>query len=171
MPFPGLPANASFNPFQQVCNRHLGQKHPDWSWKKNVGPLDKGIPNNITRKGVLTNLDRINLALVDLLAKRWSGTLGMFQVFAADYLVDPNEGVWLLELNEQPAFTRMENVWPNPWPDILRIQWEILTTLGSVDERQEASTKLKKLKESFKGMNMEYLRMLRVGNEHESVPT
>ena len=162
-------SNGAFNPFQQVCNINVGKKHPTWTWKNGMGPLSRGIPDEGTRQRVLDKIDAVNLALVDLLKSRWTGKTGMFQVFGVDYLVDTNENVWILEMNEQPGFSGvLENLSPNPWPDILEIEWEILSLLGNATSSEsvgeDTKVRTEELKKVLSEKEFMTLRMLRVGD-------
>ena len=159
----------AFNPFQQICNINVGKKHPTWTWQNGMGPLSRGIPDEGTRQRVLAKIDAVNLALVDLLKSRWMGKTGMFQVFGVDYLVDTNENVWILEMNEQPGFSGvLENLSPNPWPDILEIEWEILSLLGNATSSEsvgeDTKVRTEELKKVLSEKEFMTLRMLRVGD-------
>ena len=119
--------NGRFTPFQQVCNLAISKKHPNFSPESCMGPLEKAIPEDTIRTNVLSMIDEHNQALVDLVHDHWSGTIGMFQVFAADYLVN-EDGTELifLEMNSGPAWQYVGELFPNPWGEIFQILWTIL---------------------------------------------
>jgi Tubulin-tyrosine ligase family len=170
-PFPNMPpASTTFNPFQQVCNNAVGKKHPDWSLEKNTGSLSRAIPDNAARRRIIENMNTINFALVNLLSHRWAGEIGMFQVFGVDYLVGNDESVWLLEINAQPGFTGvLDGLSPNPWPDVLHIEWEILSFLGGVTGRDDSDEKFKSvLKERLAAMHLDTMHMLNVDQDQIS---
>jgi hypothetical protein len=106
------------------------------------------------------NLDEVDLAVVELLKHRWSGKIGMFHVFALDYLVGKDEQVWILEVNKQPDqyLDAVTTWWPDLWPEVLKIEWEILSTIGE----DPSEKNLKKLRENLKAMDLKAFRMLKV---------
>ena len=144
-PFPGLAnRNNQWNPFQYVCNSDIGQKHPvpgKWSPTTNLGPLSMGIPNDNVRHRVETKLDQHNSALVDVLQQNWKdgSKIGMFQMFAADYLISEKEEITILEINNQPGFGNAGLAFPNPWGDALSIVWTILKTYNEYSYHHDHS--------------------------------
>jgi Tubulin-tyrosine ligase family len=161
----------TFSPFQQVCNNAVGKKHPEWSLEKNTGSLSRVIPDNAALLRIIDNMNAINIALVNLLSQRWTGDIGMFQVFGVDYLVGKDESVWLLEINAQPGFTGvLDGLSPNPWPDILHIEWEILSVLGGITSKVVNDETVSQLKEKLATMHLYNMHILNVDQDQMSAP-
>ena len=147
-----------WNKYQQVCNLGMTKTsqqssllyHEDPS--KFVRPFveDSVIPDIKLREKLIKKIDQHNSALVELLYKeRWTNPIwmddngyddqttagtnrnkvGMFQGFAADYLIADTveHEIVLLELNSQPGYTGRFGIdYPNPWGDVMLIEWTIL---------------------------------------------
>lgn len=153
-----------WNPFQHVCNTHIGEKHRQWNRSEHVGPLTRAFPNAEQRQRIQNNLDALTRALVHVLRSSWQGKVGMFQVLGVDYLVDKAEKPWLLEVNEQPAFPLADKTSPDPWPDVLRMEWEILKLWQShkalFDETGNSTKHSHRLREILGDVPLNALRWL-----------
>lgn len=139
--FPGSSKNSLFNPFQHVCNNAIGMKHPHWSIKRNNAGIADAISNKQLRTKVQQEINSILVELVNLFVKtqKWHGEIGQFILFGIDFLVEPNGKLTLLEMNSQPGFKgAFDHRYPNPWYDILNIEWTILTKIGTVESTSES---------------------------------
>ena len=139
--FPGSSKSSDFNFFQHVCNNAVGVNHPHWSIKRNNAGIADAIPNEQLRTKVQKEINSILVELVNLFVKsqRWHGEIGQFILFGIDFLVEPNGKLILLEMNSQPGFKgAFDHRYPNPWYDVLNIEWTILNQIGRVESNSES---------------------------------
>ena len=116
-------------------------KHPHWSIKRNNAGIADAISNKRFRTKVQQEINSILVELVNLFVKtqKWHGEIGQFILFGIDFLVEPNGKLTLLEMNSQPGLKgAFDHRYPNPWYDILNIEWTILTKIGTVESTSES---------------------------------
>ncbi|KAL3906348.1 MAG: hypothetical protein SGILL_009304 [Bacillariaceae sp.] len=126
-PFPGM--SSTFNPFQHVCNNAISMQHPKYdgdgsgSRLAQVKTLSKVLddPNQVER--LYQKLDEATLAAVEVVRQRWQAKVGMFHMFRLDFIIDPQEKVYVLEMNKAPDISTHTN--PTVLSDMMRLVWTV----------------------------------------------
>jgi Tubulin-tyrosine ligase family len=126
--------NATWNPFQHLCNACVSQNHPTFSFGKFVSTLEDYIPDTDRRERLLKKMDDASLELAELLRPRWEGKLGHFHLFAIDYLIDTEENVYFLEVNKQPGVRAPGHLIPQLWADMFRVEWAVFSHLANITQ-------------------------------------
>ncbi|KAL3904962.1 MAG: hypothetical protein SGILL_009868, partial [Bacillariaceae sp.] len=167
VPYPRLDPTGTLNPFQNLCNYDIAEVHPNFNTNLTLSMKTDELqllqPN--MQNELLGKFDAPTLAVAELLKHRWQGRVGMFHMFALDYLVDENAKPYLLEVNKQPGIGAVyPKVWPTVWVDMLKTVWEVFNGLNH-------NVNMTELRERLEAMQDENtFQILKVGEE-EGVAT